>query len=142
MAQMTIIKITHAGYFWLSMFKDVHTLVRECKECQYYIGRCKKATMPLRPIIVEEPFSQWGLNFIGMIDPPSSVGHKWILTTTDYFTRWSEVVPLRNSSETEVMTFLEDLVCRYGLPKTIISDNARAFMGSRITQFPSAKVFT
>lgn len=129
-AQTTIIKITCAGYFWPSMFKYVHTLVRECKECQYYAGRCKKAAMPLRLVMVEEPFSQWGLNFIGMINPPSSTEHKWILTTMDYFTRWSEVIPLKNSSESEVLTFLEDPVCRYGPSKTIISNNTCAFTGS------------
>ncbi|XP_059070489.1 uncharacterized protein LOC131860133 [Cryptomeria japonica] len=91
--------------------------------------------MSLRPIMVEEPFAQWGLDFIGMINPPSSIGHKWILIATDYFARWSEAIPLRNALEAEILEFLEDLVCRYGLPKTIISDNARAFTGSRVTQF-------
>lgn len=90
----TTIKITQAGYFWLSMFKDTHNLVRGCKECQYYMGRSKKFAMPIRPVSVEEPFSQCGLDFIGMINPPSSAGHKWILTATNYFTRWSEAVPL------------------------------------------------
>ncbi|XP_057864863.2 uncharacterized protein LOC131072644 [Cryptomeria japonica] len=97
--------------------------------------------MPLRPVSVEEPFAQWGLDFVGMINPPSSAGHKWILTATDYFTRWSEAIPLWNSSESEVLTFLEDLTCRYGTPKTVISDNARAFTGSRITQFALSRGF-
>ncbi|XP_059067595.1 uncharacterized protein LOC131858383 [Cryptomeria japonica] len=91
--------------------------------------------MPLRLVSVEEPFAQWGLDFIGMINPPSSTRHKWILTATDYFTRLSKVIPLRNSSESEVLAFLEDLVCRYGSSKTVIVDNACAFTGSRITQF-------
>lgn len=121
------------------MFKYVHTLVRECKQCQYYTGRGRKATMPLRPVMVEEPFAQWGLDFIRMINPLNSIKHKWILTATDYFTRWSEVVPLKNSSESEVLTFLEDLVCRYGPPKTITSNNVCAFTGSQITQFTLSK---
>ncbi|XP_059078223.1 uncharacterized protein LOC131876764 [Cryptomeria japonica] len=91
--------------------------------------------MPLRPVSVEKPFTQCGLDFVGMINPPSSAGHKWILTTTDYFTRWSEVVPLQNSSENEVLSFLEELTCQYGPPKIVISDNAHAFTGSWITQF-------
>ncbi|XP_059066218.1 uncharacterized protein LOC131857560 [Cryptomeria japonica] len=91
--------------------------------------------MPLRPVSVEEPFAQWGLVFIRMINPPSSTGQKWILTATDYFTRWSEVVPLRNSSKSKVLDFLEDLTCWYYPPKTVISDNVHAFTGSRITQF-------
>lgn len=104
-------------------------MVRTCKECQYYTGRCRKEAMPLEPIVVEEPFAQWGLDFIGMINSPSSTIHKWILIATDYFTRWSEVVPLNNSSKTEVLMFLEDLVYRYGPPKTIILNNACAFIG-------------
>ncbi|XP_059070534.1 uncharacterized protein LOC131860175 [Cryptomeria japonica] len=91
--------------------------------------------MPLKPVSMEEPFAQWGLDFVKMINPPSSAGHKWILTATDYFTRWSEVVPLRNSSENEVLAFLEELTCRYSPPKIVISDNEHAFTGSRITQF-------
>ncbi|XP_057835773.1 uncharacterized protein LOC131046125 [Cryptomeria japonica] len=91
--------------------------------------------MPLKPIMVEEPFAQWGLDFIGMINLPSLVGNKLILTATDYFTKWSEVVPLRNSSETKILAFLEELVCWYGLPKTIILNNACAFTGSCVTQF-------
>lgn len=41
--------------------------------------------MSLKPIVIDEPFAQWGLDFIGMINPPSSARHKWILTTTNYF---------------------------------------------------------
>lgn len=131
----TAIKIIQVGYFWPSMLKDTDNLVRGCKECQYYTGRGKKLAMPLRPMSVEEPFAQWGLDFIRMINPPSSTRHKWILTATDYFTRWSKAVPLQNSSKSEVLAFLEDLTCRYGPPKIVISDNAYIFKGSWITQF-------
>ncbi|XP_059073398.1 uncharacterized protein LOC131874165 [Cryptomeria japonica] len=32
-APTTVIKITQAGYFWSSMLKAAHNLIRECKEC-------------------------------------------------------------------------------------------------------------
>jgi len=70
-----------------------------------------------------------------MINPASSSRHKWILTTTDYFTRWLEVVLLKNAIEKEILNFLEDLVACFGPPKTIISDNTRAFLGSKISDF-------
>lgn len=84
-APTTAIKITQAGYFWSSMFKDIHNLVRECKQCQYYMGRRKKVAMPLRPMSVEDHFTQWGLDFIKMINPPNLAGHKLILTATRLF---------------------------------------------------------
>ena len=85
--------------------------------------------------MADEPFAQWGLDFIGMINPVSSAGHRWILTATDYFTRWAEAVPLKEATETEIVDFLETLVTRFGPPKTIISDNARAFVGTKVCHF-------
>ncbi|KAH9308566.1 hypothetical protein KI387_036477, partial [Taxus chinensis] len=67
----------------------------------------KLAALPLQPISVDQPFMQWGLEFIGMINPPSSSGHKWILIATDYFTRWNEVVALKEANETNILDFYE-----------------------------------
>jgi len=41
-----------------------------------------KLALMLESIQVKEPFQQWGLDFIGVINPNSSIGHKFILTTT------------------------------------------------------------
>lgn len=73
--------------------------------------------MPLNPIVVGEPFAQWGLDFIGMINPTFRFGHKWILTTTDYFTRWTKAMPLKNATEAEIVNFLKELVTRFGSPQ-------------------------
>jgi hypothetical protein len=43
------------------------------------------------------PFSKWGLDFIGPINPLSSAGHIFILIATYYFTKWIEVVPLKHT---------------------------------------------
>jgi len=88
--------------------------------------------LPLHPIQVEQPFMRWGIDFIGPINPPSSAGHRWILTATDYFTRWTEAVALKESNESVVLNFYCDLVSRFGVPESIISDNALAFVGLRI----------
>lgn len=51
-------------------------------------GKEKLDVLPLQPIKVEHPFMKWGLDFIEVINPTSSVGHKWVVLTTDYFTKW------------------------------------------------------
>ena len=56
---------------------------------------------------VYEPLQQWGIDFIGEIHPPSSGQHKWILTATDYFTKWVEAIPTRNVTDVVVMKFME-----------------------------------
>lgn len=81
---------------------------------------------------MDQPFAQWGLDFIGPINPPSSSGHKWILAAIDYFTRWTEEVALKDATESIVVEFLDGIVTRFGAPSTIISDNAKSFVGAQI----------
>ena len=44
-----------------------------------------------------------GLDFIGQINSPSSKGHRFVLVATDYFTKWTEAVPLKNMTHREVI---------------------------------------
>ena len=60
----------------------------------------------LHPIIKPWPFRGWGLDFIGQIHPSSSKGHRFVVVATDYFTKWSEAVPLKNMTHTEVIQFI------------------------------------
>jgi len=68
-------------------FLDVHRKVKACHECQIFEGRKKLAPLPLKPISVMAPFQQWGLDFIGEINPTSLGKHQWIVTATYYFTK-------------------------------------------------------
>jgi hypothetical protein len=51
-------------------------------------------------------FRGWGLDFIIEIHPGSSKGHQFILVATDYFTKWTEAVPLKNMTHREVISFV------------------------------------
>jgi hypothetical protein len=95
----TTLKVLRVGYYCPTIFSDVFSMVRTCEECQKFDGKKKLLSLPLKPIIANNPFQQWGLDFIGEINPPSSGQHKWILTDTYYFTKWIEVVPTRNSTD-------------------------------------------
>ncbi|XP_059066471.1 uncharacterized protein LOC131857772 [Cryptomeria japonica] len=66
---------------------------------------------------------------IGAINPPSSAGHMWVLIATDYFTRWTEAVALNEANEGVVLNFYDELITRFGVLDSIISDNSLAFVG-------------
>jgi hypothetical protein len=85
--------------------------------------------------MVSGPFQQWGLDFIGEIHLASSGQHHWILTTTDYFTKWIEVIPIRNATHKVVIGFLEDILSRFGCPNKIVIDNATSFKDEPIIKF-------
>ena len=84
--------------------------------------------MPLRPIVVNGPFQQWGLDFIGEINPSSSGQYKSIIVATDYFTKWIEAVPTKNATHQVIMKFLyENIFIRFGFPVRLVTDNAPYF---------------
>eukprot|EP00253_Pinus_taeda_P020176 PITA_20176 len=100
-------KILRAGYYWPSLFLDVYKAIKNCHESQIFQGKQKLQPLPLKPIEVSAPFQQWGLDFIGEIHPASSGQHRWILTATDYFTKWIEAIPTRQATDAVIISFLE-----------------------------------
>ncbi|XP_057862524.1 uncharacterized protein LOC131070880 [Cryptomeria japonica] len=129
-------KILRAKYYWPTLFQDAFKWVQKCIHCQQLVGKQKLVVLPLKPVIVEEPFRQWGIDFIGVINPSSSAGHSYVLTAIDYFTKWVEAIPVKNATSEIVCRFLEEnIISRFGVPNKIVTDNATTFSSSEITQF-------
>ena len=66
-------KILRARYYWPTLFKDAHDHVKKCDACQRGGGRQAKEAGPLKPMMITEPFEQWGINIIGEINPNYSM---------------------------------------------------------------------
>ena len=129
-------KILRASFYWPTLFPDIHKLVVPCHKCQIFEGKRKLLPLPLHPISIETPCQQWGLDFIGEIHPASSTQHKWILTATDYFTKWIEDIPSRTTTGFIIIKFIEtNILSRFGCPRKIITDNAIAFKSKRMVEF-------
>ena len=80
--------------------------------------------LPLKPISIEAPFQQWGLDLIGQINTASTGQHKWI-----------EVVPIRQAIDVVIIDFLiNKILSRFGCPRRIITDNAKEFTYSKLVK--------
>ena len=122
------------------MFKDAYAYVRKCDTCQRSGGRQAKETGPFQPVIVSAPFEQWGIDIIGEINPNYSSQHKYIVIATDYFTRWVEAIPLWKVNEDAVIDFLqENIMTRFGVPISLVFDNAYYFSLIKLTEFANEK---
>jgi hypothetical protein len=128
-------KVLRAGYYWPTLFPDVYREIRACIKCQRFSGKQQLKSLPLKPVVVSTPFQQWGLDLIGEIHPPSSGQHRWILTVTDYFTKWIEVVPTKITSHKVIISLLEDVMDRFGCPSRIVTDNATPFRSEPLVKF-------
>jgi hypothetical protein len=122
-------KILRDGYYWPTLFKDSHAYTRNCKICQLSAGRERRAAVPLQLVTVSRPFEKWGLDIIGEITLSSSKQHTYILTTTDYFTKWAEAIPLTHVNEKVVIQFIEQqLITRLSVPYVLVFVNATYFI--------------
>ncbi|KAH9291969.1 hypothetical protein KI387_042848, partial [Taxus chinensis] len=63
-----------------------------------FVGRPKLASLPLKPVVIEDPFQQWGLYFIEALNPSSSAGHTHVLTAIDYFIKWVQAIPVESTT--------------------------------------------
>ena len=83
-------KILRAGYYWLTMEGDCCVHVRKCHKCQAFADNVNAPPHPLNVMSTRWPFSMWGIDVIGAIEPKASNGHRFILIAIDYFTKWVE----------------------------------------------------
>jgi hypothetical protein len=99
--------LQRAGFYWLTMMDDCVKYQKGCEACQKFRNIQLAPASGMNPIVKPWPFRGWGLDFIGEIHPGSSKGHGFILVTTDYFTMWTEALPLRNMTHREVISFVQ-----------------------------------
>ena len=69
------------------------------------------------------PFSMWGMDVIGPISPKASNRHRFIFVVN--FTKWVEAASYASITRSMICKFIKkEIICRYEIPKKIISDNA------------------
>jgi transposase InsO family protein len=57
------------------------------------------------------------------------------LVVIDKFSKWVEVRPITNLMAQQAVTFFIDIVYRFGVPNSIITDNGSQFTGSKFLEF-------
>jgi ribonuclease HI len=121
------------GYYWPTILKDCITFAKGCQECQRHGPIHRIPNIPMQPIVKPWPFRGWAMDFIGMISPPSSKQHHFIIVATDFFTKWVEAEPMKHITADKVKDFIFDnLICRFGVPECIITDRGTSFMAEEV----------
>ncbi|XP_027933467.1 uncharacterized protein LOC114188974 [Vigna unguiculata] len=128
-------RILRAGYFWPTMEQDCEAMIRKCKGCQAHGNDVKRAPTELHSLTSPWPFAQWGMDIVRPF-PVGRAQKKFILVAVDYFTKWVEAEALANITARQVHSFVwRNIICRFGLPHTIITDNGRQFIDKKLRDF-------
>ena len=109
------------------MQKEVIEYTKKCDQCQRFAPKTHQPGGFLNPLSSPRPFAQRGLDIVGPF-PKAAGNKKYLLVGTDYFTKWVETEPLANIRDVDVKKFIwKDIVTRFGIPYTLISDNEFQF---------------
>ena len=75
------------------------------------------------------PWEEISIDLIGPL-PPSKSRNIYLLVIVDVFSGWLEAFPLTKSQadSKSIIDRVKTVICRWGFPKTIISDNGPQFI--------------
>ncbi|KAM0880327.1 hypothetical protein ACQ4PT_033644 [Festuca glaucescens] len=94
-------KVYRSGFYWPSTLTNAIELVRAYEACQFHAKQIHQPPQEMQTIPLTWPFA---------------------------FTKWAEVEPARTIPASSAVNFIKGLVCRFGVPCRIITDN-----GSQLT---------
>jgi len=126
-ARNTLARILRARYYWPTMQTDCVEYCKRCEKCQEFGNLIHKKPEMLHGVTSPWPFAMWGMDIIGPF--PLGKGQcRFLLAGVNYFTKWMETEPLATITACKVEALVwKNLVCLFGIPHTIVTDNGQQF---------------
>ena len=113
-------------FYWHGMVDDVKNYAKTCQKCQHQGKFLKKISPDLQSIPIEsEMMKQVGVDLCNL---PEVDRFKHLIVLIDYFSKWSEVKPVKDKSAPTVAAFLYDVMWRHGCFKIQINDQGKEFV--------------
>jgi hypothetical protein len=113
---------------------DATRIVRTCEGCQFYATQTHLPAQALQTIPITWPFAVWGLDLVGPLQKAPG-GYTHLLVAIDKFSKWIEVRPLNSIRSEQAVAFFTNIIHRFGVPNSIITDNGTQFTGRKFLDF-------
>jgi transposase InsO family protein len=131
-------KVFRSGFYWPTAKNDAAELVQRCEACQYLSKQQHLPAQQLQTIPVTWPFACWGLDMIGPFKKAQG-GYTHVLVAIDKFTKWIEFKPIASLTSAKAVEFIQDIIFRFGVPNSIITDLGSNFTSSEFFDFYEQK---
>ncbi|XP_055997858.1 uncharacterized protein K02A2.6-like [Ostrea edulis] len=116
-----------SSVFWPRISADITTLVSNCDVCLKH--RYSNSKEPLQPHPI--PDYPWQVVAIDLFEWDD----KNFLIVSDYYSRFFEVVQLRDTKSKTVIQKLKSMFSRLGIPQKVISDNGPQYSSQEFATF-------
>lgn len=120
------------GYWWKKIKHSAHEYAKARESCQKHALLHHQPTLSLKPISSPWPFARWGIDIIGEL-PKALGGFKYLITATDYYTKWVTTKALVHITAAEMESFLwKHIILRFGVPYAVVPANGTQLVADRI----------
>jgi transposase InsO family protein len=103
------------GFYWPTAVADATRIVRSCRGCQFYARHTHLPAQALQTIPITWSFVVWGLDLVGPLQKAPG-GFKHLLSE-------------------QAVAFFTNIIHRFGVPNSIITDNGTQFTGKKFLNF-------
>ena len=118
----TVLRL-HTRVYWPGLRPDVRTYVASCTVCIARKSPCPRRA-PMGHVVVGRRWERVAMD----LSITSAKGNRYVLVMVDCFSRWTEACPLPDKTAISVAdAFFSNIVCRFGMPSVIHSDQGREF---------------
>lgn len=115
-------------YSWKNMKKDVKEFIKACETCQKNKRNKKFKQKMMITTSSTKPFQRVSMDLVGVLKK-KPMGNTHILTFQDDLSRYVVTVALADiDAATVAQAFVECLICVYGVPSSILTDQGSNFM--------------
>jgi transposase InsO family protein len=88
----------------------------------------------LQTIPITWPFSTWGADLVGPFKKAKG-GFTHIFRALNKFTKWAEAKPAASITAAKAVELIKEIMYRFGVPNTIITDNGTQFTAREFQNF-------
>jgi hypothetical protein len=121
-----VAKAFRHSFYWPTAQKDAEQLVKQCNGYQRFSKHRNTPAAALRTIPLTWPFAVWGLDMVGPFKTaPGGLTH--LLVAMDKLTKWIEAKPIKKLDGSSTIKFFNEIITRYGVPHSIITDKGTNF---------------
>jgi ribonuclease HI len=121
-----VAKAFRHGFYWPTAKQNAEQLVKQCNGCQRFSKHRNTPAAALKTIPLTWQFAVWGLDMVGPFKTaPGGLTH--LLVAVDKFTKWIEAKPIKKLDGSSTIKFFNEIITRYGVPHSIITDNGTNF---------------
>ena len=143
-----ILKIIHTGHFgiekcriraqtsvfWPRISADITNMISNCNICLNTRNRQQRETF-IPHEIPSKPWLKVGTDLFTLYN-------KDYVLVVDYYSKFVEIAPLKNTTTANVINALKKIFSRHGIPKIVFSDNGPQYSSYQFKQFAQSWDFT